>query len=140
MPTRTGCHSNQSISALFYGLLGKAVVDDIVDNDTAIGMDSFVYINSCAERCYDDGNFVLHAQFNILHQPVIGLVNDLVDSKRSCRFVWISLIIGVQFPGNTLQPLFQYFYRARVESWKRSDDTGFTLRDDQVWIGNNEQR
>jgi hypothetical protein len=35
-----------------------------------------------AQRCNQQGNFVLPAELDILLEPVVGLMHDLVDRER----------------------------------------------------------
>ena len=140
MPARPGRNRDQAIGALFQRLAGKDRIDHIMQDNAAIGMDCIIHLDARAERGDHHRNLVFHAHFDIVIEPVIGLVDDLVDRKRGRRAVRILRVIFGQFRRDPVQPFIQLGLGPGVQRREGSDHTGLALRDHQVGIGNNEKR
>ena len=131
MAASTRGHRDQAIGALLNRLAGEAIVDHVMQDDTAIAVNGSVHILPRTERGDDDRHLVFHTQRQIIHQPVVGFVDDQVDR--------IGRIVRPEFGGQSLQPFFKLRQGAGVQTGERPDDTGLALRDHQVRIGNDEQ-
>ena len=140
MAARAGGHGNQAVGALLDGLAREAVGDDVMQGDPAIGVDRLVQVLASAERGYDDRNLVFHAQLDVLLEPIVGLVHDLVDGERRRRRLRVGLVIGRQFLGDPGQPLVQLRDGAGVQRREGPDDASLALGDHQVRIADDEQR
>jgi hypothetical protein len=115
-------------------------VDDIVEHDATIGMRGLDNFQGRAQRGDDDGHLVLHADFHVLHQPVIGDVTDLVDGVGRDFLFRMPRRVFAEFVFDARQPLAEFFHRARIQRRKRTDDTGLALGDDQFRPRDDEQR
>ena len=71
MTARAGGDSNEAICALINSLVGKGIVDDVVEDDAAIGVDRLINFFAGAELANNDWDLVFHARFKVAHQPVI---------------------------------------------------------------------
>ena len=107
-------------------------------HQAAIAVDGFVHIHPGPQGSDHDGHLVLHAHFQVVLQPVIGLVHNLVDREGGGRLVRVGLVPGIQLFGNALEPHFQFFRRAGIQRRKRANNAGFALGNDQIRVGNNE--
>ena len=93
-----------------------------------------------AERGDDHRHLVLFAQRQILLEPVVRSMHDLIDRERRRRPLGMRLVVGGEFFLDPHQPFVEQRRRARVQRRKRSDDAGLALRDHQIGHGNDEQR
>ena len=132
MAARTGSNGDQAIGALFHGLFGELVVDDVVHDDAAIAVNGLVHVFTRAQRRDDHRHLVFHAQRQIVHQPIVGTVDDEVDG--------IGRIIRAKFGRQALQPFFELGQWPGVEAGEAADDAGAALRHDQFRTGDDEQR
>ena len=138
MAAGTGGYRDQAIGAFLDRLAGKAVVDDVVQHDAAVGVHRLVDELLGPQRSDHDRHLVLHAQFQVVLQAVIGAVHDLVDRKRRRGSVGIGRVPSRQLRGDLLQPFFQLLRRPGIQRREGADDTGLALGDDQVRIGDDE--
>jgi hypothetical protein len=67
-------------------------------------------------------------------------VHDLVYREGGAGGVGVRFIIGGERFGDARQPFIQLFGGAGVECWEAADNAGHALRNDQIWIGDNEKR
>ncbi len=81
MTASTGGNRNKPVRALADCRIGVAIVDDVVKDDAAIGMDRGVHFRHGAERGNDDRHLVFHAEAEIVFEPPVGAMDDLVDGK-----------------------------------------------------------
>jgi hypothetical protein len=117
-----------------------AVVDDVVQDDAAPGMDSACHLRHGAERGDDNGHLVLGAHHQILLQPLVRPVDDLVDGE-GCGFgVRIVAVMRGQCLRDLVQPFIQLGGRPRIQRRKRADHACLALGNDKRRIGNDEQR
>ena len=92
--TGTCGHGDQAVGTLLDRLLGKEVVDDVVQHHATPGMHRVVHVGACAQRGDDDGHLVLGAQLHVVIEPVVALVHDLVDRERRSRRIGVRLVMG----------------------------------------------
>ncbi len=140
MAARPGRHRDQPVRALVDRLLGEGVVDDVMQHDAAIAVHRVVDLLARAQRGDDDGHLVFHAQCQVVLEPVVGLVHDLVDGERRRGLVRMLRIVFGQRRGDALQPGLQQLGRARVQRRERADHAGLALGDHEIRIGDDEQR
>ena len=139
MAARAGGNGNQPVGALADRGIGMAVVDDIMQHDAAIGMDRLIDFRDRAQRRDDNRHLVFHAHAQIVFEPLVGHVDDLVDRKRRGRPVGIGRIVGREILGDLGQPFVHLAFRPRVQCRKRTNDARFALRLDQGRMRNDEQ-
>ncbi len=140
MTAGPGRHGHQTISPLLDRLAGEAVVDDVVQGYAAVGVGGLVDLLACAQRGDEDRHPPFHAGLEVLLQPRIGAVDDLVHRKGRRRPVGMGLIVPVEGFGDLRQPGIQLFLRAGIERRKAADDPGRTLGDHQIGIGDDKER
>ncbi len=140
MAARARGDRDQAVGAFLDGLAREGVVDDVVQHDAAIGVHGIVDFLARAQRGDDDGHLVAHAQFQVVIEPVIGLVHDLVDRERRRRAVRMLGIVLGQLGGDAVQPVIEHRARARIERREGADHAGLALGDHQVGVGDDEQR
>ena len=131
---------DQAIGALLKRLAGKADIDDVMHGETAIGMDGIVDFHPRAQRGDDQRHLVLHAHLDIVFQPVVGSVHDLVDREGRGRAVRILRVVIGQLAGDLVEPFVQLGFRARVQRRKAADHPGLALGNDEFRAGNDEER
>ena len=105
MSARTSSNRDQAISTFLKRFARKDRVDDIVQNNAAIGVDGLVHFFTRAERRDDDRHFVFHTHLNIVVETVIGLVNDLVHRKWCRRAIRVLRVILCEFCCDPIKPL-----------------------------------
>lgn len=81
MATRTGSYCDQPVGTLLDSLAGKSVVDDVVERNAAPCVDLLVQVLTGTQGSDDDGYLVLGAEVQVVFEPVVGTVNNLVDGK-----------------------------------------------------------
>ena len=83
MATRAGRHGDQTVCAFVNRLVRKPVVDDVVQHDAAPAVHRLVQVLARTQAGDDDRHLVFGADLHVVLKPVVGLVHDLVDGKRS---------------------------------------------------------
>lgn len=131
---------DQPVSALLDRLVGEAVVDHIMHGDPAPIAHRIENFGPGTQRGDDQGHLPFLASGQILHHPVVGLVDNLVDRERGCGAIRVCPIVGGQFLGDLVQPFIQQRLRARVQCREAADDPRLALRNHQFRAGDNEQR
>ena len=140
MPARAGGDGDEAVGAFLDRLPCKRVVDDVVEDETAIGMDRLIDVLARAERADDDRNLVTDAAFHVLHQPVVRAMDNLVHRERRRRPVRIFRVVLRERFLDLDDPFVELFLRPRIKRGERADDSRLALRDDKLRIGNDEQR
>jgi len=74
----------------------------------------------------------------VLLEPIVRPVNDLIDRKRSRGPIRMIAIPGGELFGDLSQPFIELGDRPCIQGRERSDDARLALGDDQSGIGNNE--
>ncbi len=140
MAARAGGDRDQPVGSLFQRLPREAGVDHVVHDDAAIGVDGLVHLRHRAERGDDDRRLVLHAHFDVVHQPVIALVHDLIDGKGRRGPVRMFLVMFGKFGSDPIEPLVQHLGRPGIQRREGPDDAGLALGDHQIRSGDDEHR
>ena len=138
--TGAGSHCHQPVGALFNRLVGKLVVDDVVQHHTAPAVHRLVQVFACAQAGDDQRHLVFGTDLHVVLQPVVGLVHDLVDGKRGRRCLGMRLVVRGQRLGDFGQPVVQLRGRAGIERGHRADDAGLALGNHQLRVADDEQR
>ena len=81
MSAGAGAHQDQPVDARFRRLACVAHVDHVVEHDAAVGMDGATTSRGALQAGDDDRHLVAHADLEVVLQPVVGLVHDLVDRE-----------------------------------------------------------
>ena len=140
MTTRTCCDRNEAGRAFLDRLASKAVVDDVVQRDSAPAIHGLENLLACAERGNHHRYLPFRAGLHIGIEAIVRPVNDLVHCIGRCRTVGVVPIMRGQLFGDLVEPLIDLTLRAGIERGKRADDPGLTLRDHEFRPGNDEQR
>ncbi len=90
MTTSTGGHTDESIGALFDRFFSETIVNDIVQYNAPIRMNGIENLWARTERGNDNRHLVLYAKRDVLHQSIVGIVNNLIHCK------WCSRLIGIR--------------------------------------------
>ncbi len=85
MTAGAGGDSDQAIRTFVDGFMREDVVDDVVQHDAAVRVHRLVHVFTRPQRSDDNRYFIADTEFQIVSQPVVGLVNDQVHGKGSCR-------------------------------------------------------
>ena len=107
MTARAGRHRNQAVSPLLDSLSRESVRDDVVQHHTAIGMGGQIDVLAGTQRGDDDRCLPLGRGLNVMLQPVVRLVHDVIHSKRCRRGVRMITVPFGQFFRDAVQPLVQ---------------------------------
>ena len=140
MAAGAGRDQDQTVGALLDRLVREFLVDHVVKYDAAPAMRGLVEFFARAERGDDHRHLVLLAKREILIEPVVGLVHDLVHRERRRRPLGMRLVVGGEFFLDPRQPFVEQRRRPRIQRRKRSDHARLALRDHQIGHGNDEQR
>ena len=139
MAAGAGANRNEPVDALVHRLLGMADVDDVVEDDTAIGMGGIDHRLRRPERGDDDRHLMLGADLHVVHQPVVGGVADLVDGEGRRLLAGLLLECG-ELGLDLHDPFGELFGRPRIERRERADDARLALGDDEFGPRNDEER
>src|SRR5581483_11537601 len=127
MTAGAGGDSNEPVRAFVDGLMGKGVVDNVVQHDAAVGMDGMVDIFTRSQRSNHDWNTVLDAKVKIKGEAVIGFMNDKVHREGSRLTIRMRRIMRGKFSLNSRQPLLHLFRRTRIEGRKAAHHARLAL-------------
>ena len=105
MTTGPGSYRDQSVGALLDRLACKAIVDDVMENDSAVCVDCVVDVGASAEGRDDDRNLELGDGRQILFQAVVGPVDDEVDGKWRRRILRVLTIMFLTSHGDQFEPI-----------------------------------
>ena len=139
MATGARRYGDQAIGAFFYGLVGKHIVDHVVQYHTAPGLHSAVDVLACAQAGNHDGHFIFFADLHIVVQAVIAFVHDLVDGKRCGRRLRVGFVVRGKRLGNFGQPFVQLGGWPRIQGGHRADHPRFALGDHQLGVADDEK-
>ena len=131
---------DQPGSALLDRLAGEAVVDHVVQGDSAPAFDRAEDFLTRAQRGDYHRHLPLGAGRHVGVEPVVRLVDDLIDRKGRGRPVGIVAIMRGQFLGYLMQPFVDLALRPCIECRKAADDARLALRNDQFGTRHDEQR
>ena len=140
MAAGAGGHQDQAVGALLDRLVRELLVDDVVKHDAAPAMRGLIEFFAGAERGDDHRHLVLLAERQILIEPVVGFMHDLVHRERRRQPLGMRLVMRGQLFLDPDQPLVEQSRRARVQRRERSDDPRLALRDHEIGHRNDEQR
>ncbi|MNL38825.1 hypothetical protein D3C87_1610650 [compost metagenome] len=116
------------------------VVDDVMQHDAAIRMHGGIHLRHGAKRGDHDRHLVLHAHHQIVFQPPVRRMDDLVDGKWCRWLVGIGGIIRCKFFRYLCQPFVELAFGPRIERRKSPDDTRLALRQRQLRMRYDEER
>ena len=83
---------------------------------------------------------MLDANVDIVLEPLVGTMHDLIDRKRRHDRSGMSLGMGVELRLDAADPLIEPLRRPGIERGKSAHDSRLALFDDEIGIGNDEQR
>ena len=121
-----------SPSAPFSSAFRVVHVDDVVQHDPAVALDRAVHVFAGAERRDDDRHLVLHAHGQIVLEPVVRLVHDLVHRERRGRRFGMRRVPRGKLGREAREPPIEKLRRPRVQRRKRADDARFALREHEL--------
>ena len=96
MATSTGGHTDESIGALLDRFFSETIVDDIVQYNAAVRMNGIENLGACTERGNNNRHLVLYAKCDVLHQSIVGIVNNLIHCKRCSGLVGVRQIVRIE--------------------------------------------
>ena len=130
MSARAGGDGDEAVGALLHCLFRERVVDDVVEDDAAVGVDGVVDVGAGAEGGDDDGNLELDDGGEVLVEAVVALVDDQVDRVGGGRCLGVVGVVFGEFLADTGEPFAQDGLGSGVEGGEGSDDAGDGLGDD----------
>ena len=92
-----------------------------------------------AERCDDQRHLVLDTDLEVVLQPRVGFVHDLVDGKGR-GFALVRRVVLCERSLDLHDPLIELLLWSCVECGERADDACLALRDHQRRVGHDEER
>ena len=113
--TRTSRNRDQPVCTLPDGGTGMAVIDDIVQDDAAIGMDGGIDFRHGAKRRDDNRYLIFDAEAEIMLQPPVRHVDDLVDGKGGGRAIRMAAVVVGKRLGDLRQPFVELRFRPGIE-------------------------
>jgi hypothetical protein len=138
-PPATCCHHDQAVGAFLDGLVGKHVVDDVVQHHATPALHRAVHVLARAQAGDDNRHLVLGAQGHVLLQRVVALVHDLVDGKRGRGCLRMRRVVRSQRLGDLGQPVVELGRGPGIESGHRAHHAGLALLDHHLRVADDEQ-
>ncbi len=136
-----GRDEDQSVDAGVERLLRVTDADDVVEDDAAVRMDRVEHRPVRRAQARDhDRHAMLDAYLDVVHQPIVRRVDDLVDRVRRDRPIRMRGPMRRERVLDPTQPARQLVRRSRVERGERADDAGLALRDDELGAARDEHR
>ncbi len=139
MAAGAGRDGDQPVGALLDGLVREAVVDDVMQDDAAIGMRGWLTSSRAPREVMTIGALYFVAISTSCSRRFVGPVHDLVDGKRRRGRVRMGAVPGGELLGDLRQPFVEQGGGPRVERGKRSHHARLALGDDELRTGNDEQ-
>jgi hypothetical protein len=139
----TACASadrDQAVCALFNRFPCESIIDDVMKHNAAPAVNGIVQIGARAKRRDGEGHLPLGAGGKISFEPVVGFVDDLIDSKGGRRLVRMIAIMRRERFGDLVQPFIEHCLRSCIQRRKRAHDSRFALGYHELWPGNEEKR
>ncbi len=96
MSASTCANGDQSVGTTLNSLVGKSVVDDVMQGNAAAGMGRLVHFRTRAQRGDPYWHFPARANFHVALKARVGAMNDLVYRKRGGGRIGVGLIITIQ--------------------------------------------
>ncbi len=112
MAARSGADENQAIDACFERFFGVTHVDHVVQHDPAVRVNVRNDVVRRPKTGDRDRHFVPDADLDVMLEPVVRLVHDLVDRE------WRCIRMPRERALDLAQPVIERFLRARVERGK----------------------
>jgi hypothetical protein len=119
-----------------------AIVDHVMQHDAAIGMHRGIHLRHGAERGNHDRHLVFDAHHQVVLEPFVRHVHDLVDGKGGRRTVRVLGVVRCELFGDLGEPFVQLRFRTRIKRREGADDAGLALgkrqlrmRYDEEWRG-----
>src|ERR1019366_7161092 len=97
MAARACGYQDQTVRALLDRLVREFLVDHIVKNDAAPAMRGLIEFLARAERRDDHRHLVLLAKREILFEPVVRSMHDLIHRERRRQPVGMRLVMRGEF-------------------------------------------
>src|ERR1700738_5676195 len=107
MAAGAGGYQDQAVGALLDRLVREFLVDDVVKNDAAPAMRGLIELFAGAERGDDDRHLVLFAKREILLEPVVRSMHDLVHRERRRGPFGMRLVVRRKLLLDPHQPLLE---------------------------------
>ncbi len=85
MAAGAGAHRDDAVDALRRGLLGVAQIDDVVKHDATVAVHGGDHFGRRPQAGDDDRHPVFDAQTDVMLQPIVAGMHDLVDGERRDR-------------------------------------------------------
>ena len=112
MTAGAGRDRDDAVCAFLDGLAGEAVVDDVVQRDSAPRVHRLVELDARAERGDDDRHLPLRANLHVVLEAVVGAMDDLVDGEGRGGLLGMLAVPGGQRFGDLVQPFVEQLRRA----------------------------
>ena len=140
MAAGAGAHQHQPVDARLQRLLGMPDGDHVVKYHAAIFVHFLDHVGGSAQAGDDHRHAAPHADIEIVLEPIVGLVDDLVH-REGCDFgTGMGAAMILQGGLDRFDPALEHFGRSRIQGGERSHHPAHALRDDEIGIGNDEHR
>ena len=115
MSAGAGRNADQARRALLDRLVGKALVDHVMQGNAAPAFHGRIHFLARTERGDDNRDLVFFTKRDVFFEPVVGAVDNLVHRERRRRCIRIGAVIAFQLGRNLVQPLIQLTDRPGIE-------------------------
>jgi hypothetical protein len=140
MAARAGADQDQPVDAGLQRALGVLDVGHVVEHQAAVAPRRDDHVVGRAQRGDLDRHLVLLAKIDVVLQPIVGAVHDLVDREGRHPLLGMPGLVLGKFRGDALQPLLEHLLGPGIERREGADDARLALLDHQVGVGDDEQR
>jgi hypothetical protein len=93
-----------------------------------------------AQRRDHDRHPEAHAHVEVVREPRVRRMHDLVDRVRRDLALGMRALPRVELGGDPCQPLLERRFRPRIQRRKAADDAGLALLDHERRMGDDEKR
>ena len=131
MAPGTGADQDQSVHARLERLLGMPDTDHVMEYNASIFVDLLHDIVRRAQAGDDHRHAMTHTGIQIAIEPVVGVMDNLVDRIRGDSGPGLRLPMSVERALDLRQPGIEDFGGARVQCREGPDHAIDTLLDDQ---------
>jgi hypothetical protein len=115
-------------------------IDHIVQHHPARGVDGVVDLPPRAQRGDHHRDLPAAGDLQVVLQPVVGAVGDVIHRERRGRRLRMVAVPGRQLLDDLADPLVELCGRPCVERRKGADDSRLALGDHQLRSGDDEHR
>ena len=127
MSAGAGTYRYDAVNTLIDRLLSVTNIDDIVEDDTTVTVHGINDVGRRTKARDNNRHPVPDTHFHIMLEPVIALMNDLINGKWGDGNAGILTLVRRQLLGYLRQPLIEHRFGTGVERRKSTNNPCLTL-------------